>query len=118
MILGVDFRFSEVYNTETSAIELLTEAYKGIIYRYTNVGVRENEDDTATLRFAYEILSPGKFKEDKLREDEYFQQHLGLVLNTLIIDIAEIDSANREGNSEESVEERIVYEEGSSISED
>jgi hypothetical protein len=108
MILGVDFRFSEVYNTETSAIEL----------RYTNVGVRENEDDTATLRFAYEILSPGKFKEDKLREDEYFQQHLGLVLNTLIIDIAEIDSANREGNSEESVEERIVYEESSSVSED
>ena len=45
MILNIDFRFSNVYNTDTSAIELLTEAYKGVIFRYTNVGVKENDDD-------------------------------------------------------------------------
>ena len=118
MILGTDFRFSNVYNTDTTAIELLTEAYKGVIFRFTNVGVRENEDTTATLKFNYEILSPGKFKEDLLRKDSYFEQHLGLILNTLILDIAELDGANREGYSEESIEERIVYEESSSISEE
>lgn len=105
MILGIDFRFSNVYNTDTSAIELLTEAYKGVIFRFTQVGVRENEDQTATLRFAYEILSPGKFKEDLLRKDEYFEKHLGLILNTLILDIAEIDGAVRENDSTEFVEE-------------
>lgn len=117
MILGTDFRFSEVYNTDTSAIELLTEAYKGVIFRYTNVGVRENEDDTATLRFSYEILSPGKFKEEKLREDNYFEQHLGLILNSLILDLAEVESADRESYLEESVEERVIHEESSSVSE-
>ncbi len=117
MILGVDFQFNNVYNTDTSAIELLTAAYKGVIFRFTNVGVSENDDETATLRFSYEILSPGKFKEDKLREDEYFEQHLGLILNTLILDIAELDGANRESYTEEPVDERIVHEEGSSVSE-
>lgn len=105
MILGIDYRFSNVYNTDTSAIELLTEAYKGIIFRFTNVGVKENEDETATLRFAYEILSPGKFKENLLREDVYFQQHLGLILNSLILDIAELDGAAGKDNTDEFVEE-------------
>jgi len=105
MILGIDFRFSNVYNTDTSAIELLTEAYKGVIFRFKDVGVRENQDGTATLRFSYEILSPGKFKEELLRKDEYFERHLGLILNTLIIDIAELDGAARENDTTEFTEE-------------
>lgn len=105
MILGIDFRFSNVYNTDTSAIELLTEAYKGVIFRFTNVGVKENDDGTATLKFAYDILSPGKFKEDLLRKDDYFERHLGLILNTLIIDIAELDGAVRENDPTEFTEE-------------
>jgi hypothetical protein len=105
MILNIDFRFSNVYNTDTSAIELLTEAYKGVIFRFTNVGVKENDDGTATLKFAYDILSPGKFKEDLLRKDDYFERHLGLILNTLIIDIAELDGAVRENDPTEFVEE-------------
>jgi hypothetical protein len=105
MILNIDFRFSNVYNTDTSAIELLTESYKGVIFRFTNVGVKENDDGTATLKFAYDILSPGKFKEDLLRKDDYFERHLGLILNTLIIDIAELDGAVRENDPTEFVEE-------------
>ena len=107
MILGTDFKFNNVYNTDTSAIELLTEAYKGVIFRFTNVGVRENDDGTATLKFSYEILSSGQFKEDKLREDSYFEQHLGLILNTLILDIVELDSANREREDDDVVEVEV-----------
>jgi hypothetical protein len=105
MILGTDFQFNNVYNTDTTAIELLTEAYKGVIMRFTKVGVKENDDGTATLQFAYEILSPGKFKEEKLREDKYFTQHLGLILNTLILDAAEMESAVREDDTDTVVEE-------------
>ena len=105
MILDIDYRFSNVYNTDTSAIELLTEAFKGVIFRFTNVGVKENEDATATLRFSYEILSSGKFKEELLRQDPYFEHHLGLILNSLILDIAELDGAVRENNTDEFVEE-------------
>ncbi len=118
MILGTDFKFSNVYDTDTSAIQLLTEAYKDVIFRFTNVGVRENDDGTATLRFSYEILSAGKFKEEKLREDKYFEQHLGLILNTLILDIAELDGADRESYIEESGEERIVHTKGSAVSQE
>jgi hypothetical protein len=117
MILGTDFRFSNVYDTDTSAIELLTEAYKGVIFRFKDVGVRENDDGTATLRFSYELLSPGKFKEDLLRQDQYFERHLGLILNTLILDIAELDGADRESYTEEPVEERVVHSESSAVSE-
>lgn len=105
MILGIDYRFNNVYNTDTSAIELLTDAYKGVIFRFTNVGVKENDDETATLKFAYEILSSGKFKEDLLRKDKYFEEHLGLILNSLILDIAELDGAAGKDNTDEFVEE-------------
>lgn len=105
MILGIDYRFSNVYNTDTSAIELLTEAYKSVIFRFTNVGIRENEDATATLRFSYEVLSSGKFKEELLRQDPYFEHHLGLILNSLILDIAELDGAAGENDPTEFVEE-------------
>lgn len=105
MIFNIDYRFNNVYNTDTSAIELLTEAFKGVIFRFTNVGVRENEDQTATLRFSYEILSSGKFKEELLRQDPYFEHHLGLILNSLILDIAELDGAVRENDSTEYTEE-------------
>jgi len=106
MILNIDFRFSNVYNTDTSAIELLTEAYKGIIFRFTHVGIKEASDESsATLRFTYEILSAGKFKEELLRKDAFFEKHLGLILNSMIIDIAEIDSAAVENDTKEFVEE-------------
>ena len=118
MILGTDFRFSNVYNTDTSAIELLTEAYKGVIFRFKDVGIRENVDGTATLKFSYEILSSGKFKEDKLRDDEYFERHLGLILNTLILEVAELDGADRESYIEESGEERSVHAKGSAVSQE
>ena len=119
MILGMDYEFCNVYDTDTTAIKLLTELYKNVIFRFTNVGIKENpEDDSATLRFSYEILSSGEYKEDKLRGDQFFEQHLGLILNSLILDVAELDSANREGYSEESVEELVVFEEGSPVSKD
>lgn len=118
MILGTDFRFSNVYDTDTTAIELLTEAYKNVIFRFKDVGIRENDDGTATLKFSYEILSPGKFKEELLRKDEYFERHLGLILNTLIIDIAELDGADRESYIEESGEERSVHAKGSAVSQE
>lgn len=116
MILGTDFKFRDEYENDTTAIELLTDAYKGVIYRYTNVGLKEQEDGTATMRFDYELLDPGKFKNDKLREDKYFNEHLGLILNTLILDVVEM-SQNEIGtnDTDQYVEEREVSSESSAI---
>jgi hypothetical protein len=118
MILGIDFKFRDEYKEDTTAIELLTEAYKGVIFRFTNVGVKEQDDGTAVLRFGYDLLETGQWKEDKLKGDKFFEQHLGLILNTLLIDIAELDDARGTDYSEEPFEERVVYSEGSSIPEE
>lgn len=106
MILGTDFRFRDEYKNDTTAIELLTQSYKGVIYRYTKVAIKEPEDGTAVLQFEYEIINPSSFEESKLRNDKYFQEHLGLILNTLILDVAEIENDEaRTNNSEKSTEE-------------
>jgi len=116
MILGMDFKFRDDYKTDTTAMELLTEAYKGVIFRFTDVGgFRENEDGTAILKFAYDLMETGKWKEDKLRGDRFFEQHLGLILNTLILDIVELNDAGGEDYTEEPVEVRTVHSESSSI---
>ena len=110
MILGTDFRFSidEKYaDSDTTPIELMTEIYRGVVFRFTQVAIRE-EDDTAKLKFAYEILDSGKYKAEKLKGDKFFELHLGLILNTLILDTLEIENANGEGNSEVLDAEREV----------
>jgi hypothetical protein len=50
------------------------------------VSINENKDDTATLKFTYEFNELGKFKEDNLRKDKYFEKHVGLILNTLLLE--------------------------------
>ena len=117
MILNTDFKFRDDLKSDTTAIELLTEAYKGVIFRYTNVGLKEQHDGTAVLQFTYDLLDTGKFKKEKLRGDRYFQEHLGLILNTLIVDMVEMhENATRTDNLDESVEEREIFEEGTTLS--
>lgn len=111
MELGVDFRFKEDYKekkhdkTDTVPIELLTEDFKGVTYRYLKVTIQELEDGTAKLQFEYDILDAGPYTETKLRKIPKFSHTIGLILNTLILEV--VDSphgrtdANRESNSEE-----------------
>lgn len=86
MIIGEDFKFRDDLKTDTVPIELLTDPYKGVILRYTNVGIKELEDNTAVLQFGYELYEMGNHTETKLRKDTKFQEHAGLVLNALILE--------------------------------
>lgn len=86
MILGEDFKFRDDMKEDTVPIELLTDPYKGVILRYTNVGVKELENNTAILQFRYELYEMGDHTETKLRKDKQFQEHAGLVLNALILE--------------------------------
>jgi hypothetical protein len=107
MILGTDFRFSiESHGADTTPIELMTELYKGIIFNFTSVTIKEQTDGTATLKFGYNLIDTGEYKEDKLRGDKLFEEHLGLILNTLILDTLEIENANGESDTEVVDEER------------
>lgn len=116
-----EYKFrDDLYNPkkgETVPIEILIWPFNGVVYRYEQVGVSENEDGTATLRFAYELLDCGEHTETKLRSDKKFEQHIGIILNHLILESVEADIASREGYSEEPDEERTVREESSPVSE-
>jgi hypothetical protein len=89
MIIGEDFMFMDTIKADTSPLKLLTGPYKDVVYRYTNMSVKENDDETATLIFDYELYEMGNHTETTLRKDDRFTQHIGLVLNTLILEAIE-----------------------------
>jgi hypothetical protein len=97
MIVGEDFEFVDTLKTDTAAIRLLCGPYKDVVYRYTTMAIRENEDDSATLSFDYELLQLAEHYETKLRKDIRFQEHLGLILNTLILEL--VDKTQEEQQS-------------------
>lgn len=86
MILGEDYGFRDDMKEETVPIELLTGPYKGVILRYNTVAIKEMDDDTAKLLFDYELLEMGNHTETSLRKDNQFTQHIGLVLNSMILE--------------------------------
>ena len=107
MIMGEDFRFRDDMKKDTVPIELLLDPYKEVIYRYTEVGVKENNNHTATLKFDYELFEMGDHTATSLRKDKRFTEILGLILNTLILEAGEND--NREDNSKKSNQEWRLY---------
>lgn len=120
--VGEDYRFrDEMFNPDskdTIPIEILTEPYKGVILRYTRVGVKELENGTALLQFEYDMIDAGQHTETKLRKDERFHKHLGILLNHMILESLEgrEDNADRENYSEEPNAERTVHTESSAVS--
>lgn len=113
MIGQEDYRFrDDLYKPDagdTVPIEILTGPYKGVVYRYIRVGVSEKDNGEAVLKFQYELLELGNHTETSIRNDQRFTQHIGIILNHFILEIAENDVANRENDSEKFVEERGVH---------
>jgi hypothetical protein len=90
MKLGRDFIFRDDLKKDTVPIQLLDCIFEDIVLRYTNVSIVEKESNEAVVRFDYELIEvPEEFSEKKLRHNKQFQEHLGLVLNTLILDVVE-----------------------------
>lgn len=105
---GVDFRFRDDIKKDTVPIEILLDPYKGVVYNYEKLQVVENENGTATMKFEFNIIESGNYKKKShLEKDKKFQQFIGLVLNKMLIDVAEHEAMNenRTDNSEEFVEE-------------
>jgi hypothetical protein len=118
MIIGEDFKFRDDFKTDTIPVEILTDPFKGVILRFTEVGVEELNDGTAKLRYQYELYEMGSHTEISLRNNQKFVEFAGLILNTIILEAAELDGADRESYIEESGEERIVHAKGSAVSQE
>lgn len=90
MIAGQDYRFRDDIKADTVPIELLTEPYRGVILRYTTVAIQEKENSEARLKFDYELIETGDNTMIGLRKDDRFQQHVGLILNAMILESLEV----------------------------
>ena len=108
MIIGEDFRIVERDEKETTLpIELLLLPYKGVIFRYNTVSIKEDKEaQEARLIFTYDLIEMADHVETVLRKDERFNDVLGLILNKMIhetLDAGELD--DRENDIKEFVEE-------------
>lgn len=109
MIIGQDFKFRDDFkNLDTVPVEILTGPYKGVILRYTHVAIQEQEDETAKLKFGFDIIESPMLKKKKLREDTKFMTEAGLILNAMILETVGDTDAVGENYSEEPVEQRAV----------
>lgn len=108
MIENGDFKFrDDLYNAEkgdTVPIEISVGPYAGIVYRYTQIGIKEDpENDEAVLRFNYDLLETKEFSETTLRNDERFTKHIGIILNHFLLETLEADQNElRENNTSKS----------------
>lgn len=86
-----DYKFRDELSSEneTTAIELTGDTvWKGVIYRYTVVGITEDGSlGNPVLKFKYDLIKiPEGYSEDELRNSSGFTSYLGTILNSLILD--------------------------------
>ena len=99
MELGTDFNFrDDLFNAKeagsTVPIELLIEPFAGVVYRYTTVTFKMDEDGVPRLLYDYEIVKTNDLSMTTLRKNEKFNAALGLILNTLLIDSSEAEGVS------------------------
>jgi len=112
MELGTDYIFrDDLWNKKeegsTVPIELKLEPFTGVVYRYTTVTFKMNDDNIPRLIYDYEIVKTNDLSMVTLRKNEKFNTILGLILNVLILDASETEGAseNRTNNTEKSIQE-------------
>jgi hypothetical protein len=99
MELGTDYIFrDDLFNVKeegtTVPIELVLDPFKGIVYRYTTVTFKMDEDNIPRLLFDYEIIKTNDLSMITLRKNEKFKITLGLILNNLLLDASEVEGAS------------------------
>jgi hypothetical protein len=82
---NIDYEFLFLPDEESTAIELIRGAFTGVIFQYFNVKFSE-EGELARLKFQYDIIDPGTFDMDDLKNSQEFVTILGDLLTELIID--------------------------------
>lgn len=80
---GKDYSFVEVENSEVTAIKLLKDKYKDVVYCYGAASVNE-EGEGARLKFDYIVINAGVFTVEELTKDEEFHTMIGDILVEMI----------------------------------
>jgi hypothetical protein len=121
MEAGTDYKFrDDLFNDKeegsTCPIEMLIEPFVGVVYRYTTVTFKIDEDDIPRIQYDYEIIKTNDLSMITLRKNQKFNDALGLILNAMLLDLGDVET-NEIGtnNPQESDPEGRLHEEGSSI---
>lgn len=97
-----DYKFrvdmDDKLNDSTIPIELITPLYKGVVYRYLYITFVEDDAENASIKFEYEIIDPKEHVASQLEEDQVFKETIGLILNSIILDVIEEDYKNAGNN--------------------
>ena len=123
MELGIDFKFrDDLFNAKepgsTVPIELTLDPFEGVVYHYTTVAFKMGEDNIPRISFEYEIDKTNDLSMTTLRKNEKFNTMLGLILNAMLLEMADAEGDVEAGtnNTEKSNQERDLHEESSSVS--
>jgi hypothetical protein len=100
MEVGIDYKFrDDLFNLKeegtTVPIEIMVDPFAGIVYRYTTVTFKMDEDNIPRMQYDYEIIKTNDLSMVTLRKNDKFNTMLGLILNALLLDASEV-----EGDSE------------------
>ena len=97
MEAGIDYKFRDDLfdaNKEgtTVPIEILIDPFKGVVYNYTTVSFKVGEDDVPRIGYDYEIIKTNDLSMMTLRKNEKFNRMLGLILNAMLLEMADAES--------------------------
>lgn len=96
MELGTDYIFrDDLFDPKkdgtTVPIELKLDPFTGVVYRYTIVTFKMDEDNIPRLLYDYEIEKTNDLSMVTLRKNQKFNEVLGLILNSLLLDASEAE---------------------------
>jgi hypothetical protein len=94
MEVGIDYKFrDDLFNLKeegtTVPIEIMVDPFAGIVYRYTTVTFKMDEDNIPRMQYDYEIIKTNDLSMVTLRKNQKFNEILGLILNSLLLDLGD-----------------------------
>ena len=112
MEAGIDYKFrddlfDEKKDKSTVPIEILVDPFAGVVYNYTTVTFRVDENDVPRIGYDYEIIKTNDLSMTTLRKNEKFNTMLGLILNAMLLEVADAegDVESRTNDTEKSDKE-------------
>ena len=96
MEAGIDYKFrDDLFDAKkdksTVPIEIMVDPFAGVVYNYTTVTFRVDENDVPRIGYDYEIIKTNDLSMTTLRKNEKFNTMLGLILNAMLLEVADAE---------------------------
>ena len=83
----IDYQLVMVREDKQASVKILKGKFEGVTYTYGKVSLPEKKPEKGqTLRFIYCIEEPCTFTKEHLTESQEFKNHIGDILQDIIIE--------------------------------